>query len=108
MALRGQLTPPVKAFAESKGFSDFNRTELRLLPYIQYVMMNEQKLELSRINSEEREAFSRWREKGWVTGGAGPMTITKQFWDSMNQILWLSYVNHEEEQAAIAAATEGK
>ena len=75
---------------------EITRTELRLMPYIQFTMMNAQKLEPNRINGEERDVLNKWKKKGWVNGGASGMSITKEFWDAINSILWLAYVKDSE------------
>lgn len=100
MAKRGQITQAVIDKAKSLGFDKFTVKELRLLPYIQWVMMNSQRIEPVKINQEEREILSAWRAKGWIEGGAAGMSITREFWDAMNEILWLSYVAHEAQEGA--------
>lgn len=90
---RGQLTQVVSDCARRVlGIEDIGITELRLMPYIQYQMMNEQRLDPRKINEDERKILSVWREKGWIEGGASGLNITKEFWDGINEILWLSYV----------------
>lgn len=82
---RGMLTPEIKLEAiVLLGVDDFTQSELRLMPYIQYVMMNDQVIEPCRINSVERDILVKWRERDWI-----------DFWDNMNQILWLAYVDDE-------------
>ena len=38
-----------------------------------------------------------WRKKGWIEGGVEGLRITKEFWDAINEILWLGYVAIEGE-----------
>lgn len=96
---RGALTAEIVAKAkELLGVDGFTVRELRLMPYVQYVMMNDQRIEPRRVNEEERQILSRWRERGWITGGASPMTVRKDFWDAMSEILWLGYVSHDNEE----------
>ena len=90
---RGMMTPEVSAKAKELLDIDITVTELRLMPYVQYTMLNEQKLDPRRINEPERKILSDWRKKGWIEGGASGMAIRKDFWDAINEILWLSYVN---------------
>jgi hypothetical protein len=92
---RGMLTDRVKKKAKELLGYEITQRELRLMPYIQYQMMNEQKIEPVRINEEERQILSEWRKKGFIEGGASGLSITKQFWDAINEILFLGYVDIE-------------
>lgn len=90
------LTPPIKALGEKLlGIDDFTVRHLRLLPYIQFVMMNNQVLEPNRINQEERVILAEFRTKGFIEGGASGLAISEEFWNAMHQILWASYVVRE-------------
>lgn len=93
--MRGMITPEIQEKARELLSDELYQSELRLMPYIQYQMMNEQRINPNQINAEERKILSRWREKGWISGGASGLEITKHFWDAMNQILWLAYVDYE-------------
>lgn len=95
MAGRGILTPEISSLAKKLLGHEIDVTELRLMPYVQYVMINEQKLDLNKINEEDRSILSKWRKKEFITGGASHMTVTKKFWDAMNEIIYLSYVDRD-------------
>ena len=69
------------------------REELRLMAYVQYVMMNAQKLDPAKVSQEERDVLAKWREKEYMEGGASGMAITKDFWDAMCELLFLGYVD---------------
>lgn len=89
---RGTLSQKVKdRSVELLGY-EIDKTELRLLPYIQYTMMNEQKLDINKISSDERPILAKWREVGHIEGGAGGLAITREFWDIINDLLFISYV----------------
>ena len=97
---RGIITKEIKIKAEQLlGVRDLSQKELRLMPYIQYLMMNGQRIDPAKISSSERDILSRWREKGWIEGGAAGMGITKEFWDAINEILWMGYVNPTTEES---------
>jgi len=89
---RGELTEETQNIAKEHLGRYIILRELRLMPYIQYQMMNNQKIEPSKINQEEREILSQWRKEGYISGGASGLMITKFFWDAINQILFQSYV----------------
>ncbi len=91
---RGQLTPEIAQLAESHLGWVIDQTELRMMPYVQYVMMNAQKIDPLKCNAADRAVLSKWRKAGYITGGASGLTITKEFWDILHTILWESYVNY--------------
>lgn len=63
MQKRGQLTDRIKEKSlELLGY-EITQKELRLIPYLQYQMVNEQKIDPRKIDEEEREILSKWREK---------------------------------------------
>jgi hypothetical protein len=96
MSGRGALTEQIISIAKKYlGVDDFTTAELRLMPYIQYVMMNEQRLDPRKLSVGERDILSTWRNNGWIEGDVSGMNISKKFWDAMNEILWLGYVNNE-------------
>lgn len=71
---------------------EITQIELRLMPYIQYLMVNEQKIDPNRINPEERAVLKKWREEGHIEGGASGLSVTKFFWQYINEVLWETYV----------------
>ena len=90
--MRGRLTPEIQEVAKKFLGREITTTELRLMAYVAYVMVNDQRIEPARINAEEREVLSTWRSEGHIEGGAAGLSITKEFWDAMSEILWLGYV----------------
>lgn len=93
MAKRGQLTPEIQAVATARLGREISQAELRLMPYVQYCLINGACIDPSKINAEERAILSDWRYKGWITGGAAaPVETVLRFWHAMHKILWLGYV----------------
>jgi hypothetical protein len=91
---RGQLTQRVQEAAKRLLGREITVRELRLMPYVQYLMVNEQKLDIEKINQEEREILSYWRKNGYLYGGVGErMEITREFWNILCEIIWLAYVD---------------
>ncbi len=72
---------------------ELDQTELRLIPYVQYEMVNNQHLDINKISGAEREILKKWRDAGHLTGGASQMNITKEFWEYLCAILFLAYVD---------------
>lgn len=93
---RGQLTERIEEKSKELLGYKISQLELRLMAYAQYVMVNEQKLDIAKIAPDERQILSKWRERGFMEGGASGMAITKEFWDAMCEILWLGYVDLSE------------
>jgi len=92
---RGMLTTDVDKIAKLFIGRSISKAELRLIPYIQYVMVNERKIEISKINSEEREIMKKWKEEGHIEGGASGLAVTKHFWDFMSEVLFVAYVGYD-------------
>lgn len=91
--MRGRLTEKIKKKSKEMIGYEINQKELRLIPYIQYVMVNKQKIEIHLISPSERKILSKWRKLGFIEGGASGLSITKDFWDFMCEILFLGYVD---------------
>jgi len=90
--MRGQLTDEIQGFAKSFLGREITTEELRLYPYLDYVMKNEQKIEPNKVNREDRDILQKLREENHIEGGASGLSITKEFYDYINQVLWLGYV----------------
>ncbi len=90
--MRGQLTEDIQKLAKAFLGREITRLELRLYPYLDYQMKNEQKLDPRRINQEDRDILSILRREGHIEGGASGLSMTKEFYDYINQVLWYSYV----------------
>ncbi len=92
--MRGVLTKEADNIAERMIKRKITTAELRLIAYVQYVMVNEQKINPTRVNQDEREILSKWREEGFIEGGASGLSITKEFWDFMCEMLFETYVKN--------------
>jgi hypothetical protein len=99
MAKRGQLTDAIKAKTRVLLGYEITQRELRLMPYIQSLIMNGQNIDPRKINADERTILSDWRQKGFIEGGASDLAISKDFWDALHEILWIGYVDIEDELA---------
>ncbi len=91
--LRGQLTQRIKDKSETLLGYQIDTTELRLMAYVQYVMVNSQKIGIEKINQEEREILKKWKKDGHLEGGACGLSITKEFWDYICELIFLGYVD---------------
>ena len=91
--LRGQLTKRIKEKSVELLGYEIDREELRLMPYILTVMMNEQKIQIRHIGGGERGILKKWREAGHIEGGASGLQITVEFWNTICEIVRLGYVD---------------
>ncbi|KKL07250.1 hypothetical protein LCGC14_2587890 [marine sediment metagenome] len=89
---RGVLTDEIQTLAKEFLGREITTTELRFYPYLDYVMKNEQIIEPERCNGEDRKVLAELRAAGHIEGGASGLAMTKEFYDYINQVLWLGYV----------------
>lgn len=94
MAKRGELTQEIKDLSKKLMGYEIDKTELRLMPYFQYVMVNYQKVDPEKINVQEREILHKWGAKGWIEYGS-TVGCTKEFWKILMEILFVAYVDFE-------------
>ncbi len=90
---RGEFTERIKEKGKELLGREITLREFRLMPYIQYVMVNEQRLDINKVSGEEREVLRIWKDEGHVEGGASGLAITKEFWDIINELIFLGYVD---------------
>ena len=93
MQKRGQLTDRIKEKSKELLGYEITQIELRLMPYIQYQMTNEQKINPNNINTDEKKILQKWRNNQHIDGGASGLKISKHFWDIICEILFLGYVD---------------
>lgn len=74
------------------------REVIRLLPYIQYVLMNEQRFDRAKVSQEEHTIIRNLIEKGCLLDHNGRIRCSLEFWISLNEVLYLSYVDYEENE----------
>ena len=82
-----------KEYKEKYGIEDV--TELRLIPYFQYLILNQMPVDPNKINREERQILAKWKQEGKIDYSmTSACRCTRPFWDWMNDILWDSYALH--------------
>jgi len=91
--LRGSLTKRIKTKSKELLGYEINQTELRFMPYIQYVMVNSQKIDIRHCNQDDRKILQKWREAGHIEGDASGLQITEKFWNIICEIIRLGYVD---------------
>lgn len=99
MQQRGQLTARVQQKAVEVMSREISLDELRLMPYIKSMMMDFKRIDKRKMNLEDIYIFERWVDEGRVltdwnfNGSFLDIKITKEFWDQMSEIIYLSYVD---------------
>ncbi len=101
MAGRGQITPELEVMAKEKLGITLTVRSLRLLPYMQYVLMNGGQLNRRSVNDDERALLDHWDDLGLIRIHGLTVKATKRFWDGMNEILWAGYVDHDNLEAPV-------
>lgn len=89
---RGMLSPQIQELSKKFLGREITVTELRMMPYIDFVMKNDQRIDPRKCNQDDREVLKRLREEGHIEGGASGLSITKEYYDFVQEILWLGYV----------------
>lgn len=90
---RGELTQRIKGKSVELLGYEISQTELRLMPYLQYCMVNEQVVDPNKVSPEEKKSLSKWQKEGHIEGGASGLGMTKEFWDIVCEIVFLGYVD---------------
>ena len=88
----GALTDEIQELANEFLGRPITTTELRLYPYLDYLMKNEQKIDPRQINQVDRDTLRVLRAEEHIEGGASGLSMTKEFYDYINQVLWYGYV----------------
>lgn len=92
---RGMLTDEIKKRSSELLGYEITVRELRLMPYIDYTMKNNQYIEMNKINDEEHEILHKWQDKNFIIGTLTNIQISKEFYTAMQEILWIAYVAYE-------------
>lgn len=91
--MRGSLTDRIKRRSMELLGHEIDVTELRLMPYILTVMMNERKIDPACCNWHDNVILEKWKEDGHISGGASGLQITEEFWNIICEIVRLGYVD---------------
>lgn len=95
---RGQLTNEIKTISKEFLGREINTTELRLYPYLDYVLKHNGRIDFSKINNDEREILNTLDEEKHIwfpTRISDRIFISKEFYNFMQEILYLSYVQNK-------------
>ena len=99
---RGQLTNRIKQKSMELLGYEISQIELRLMGYIMDRLLNNKLICNTVINGDDRGALILWVNKGYIIDGVtmngrpminSKLKVTKEFYNSINEILWLGYVD---------------
>ncbi|WP_107854459.1 hypothetical protein [Neisseria elongata] len=90
--MRGMLTEEITQKSEMLLGYAISKKELRLMPYLIYCLTNNQNIDPSNIDAEERAILSKWHEHGFIESPSSNLAVTKSFYDAANELIFLGYV----------------
>jgi len=93
MSTRGSITNDIQEKAIELLGREISIAEFRLMPYIQYILMNNKQLDDALINEQEWSVIESWVKDGYMTTCGFPVAVTKKFWDIMSELLWMGYAS---------------
>lgn len=94
---RGALTDGVKVLSKELMGYEITVTELRLMPYVQYCLLDDENLKLRHISVKDDGILADWIEKDYIKHPFGSFegekfSVSPEFYDIMCKILKLGYV----------------
>ena len=94
--MRGKLTEAIKVKSKELLGYEITQIELRLMPYVQYVMMNARCIDLARVNEDDEIILTKWHREGRIDDPGGTLKISKQFWDALSELCYMAYVVYDQ------------
>lgn len=92
--MRGKLSGEIKLKSEYYFDREMTTTELRLMPYIDYCLKNSGRIEDSKINNDDLNILKLWESQGYIDYSHGNISVTREFYDIIQDFLWLGYVDY--------------
>ena len=88
---RGVLTDKVKKVSKEQFGYEINVRQLRLLPYLQYCLINNQRMDNRHLNTEECDILDAWVMEGFIIDWHDVPEISKKFYHIICEMLLISY-----------------
>lgn len=95
MNKRGMLTEEIKKCSNELLGYEIDTIELRLMPYLQYIVINDKLIDYRKINFNEKTILIKWEDLGFIkfNNDNEKVSITEEFWNIINKIIFIAYVN---------------
>lgn len=94
---RGKLTEEIKndPYIKNRFGREITLKELRLFPYLQYLAVNDGKLDRAKITPSEMNIIKKLKDDGYLI--TEPRVIpSKELWDLMCRVIYKGYVDYEQ------------
>jgi len=90
---RGQVTTRIKNKSKELLGYEITETELRFMVYVHYESTNNQSLAQRKIDAYEIPFFDKWIKQKYILGTMNNFKPSKKFWDILNELIYLAYVD---------------
>ena len=90
--MRGMLTDEIKQKSKELFGYEITQEELRLMPYVMYCVFNDDNLNRKNVDMVEMEILTNWEDKGFIKSPFTGLKVSKDFYDKVNELLWIGYV----------------
>ncbi|BFU60734.1 MULTISPECIES: hypothetical protein [Rodentibacter] len=90
--MRGKLTDEIKQKSNELLGYEITQQELRLMPYVNYCLLNRKNISRDHIKREELDILTDWEEKGYIKSPISELAVKKEFFFAMNALIFLGYV----------------
>jgi len=91
MTKRGVIVTEIQEVAMTHIGREISQQELRLIPYVHFVLCNGGVIDVHKVNAEELGIIREWMDEGLLFGNNGDLRTTKRFWDYMSEVMYLGY-----------------
>lgn len=96
--MRGTITEDIQSAAKSFLGENIDTEELRFYPYIDYCLKNGGKIDVNKMSLGEIGLLNHYCIKGYMElKDDSKIFISKPFYQYIQEILWLSYVENKVE-----------
>lgn len=96
--MRGELTQKIKNESIKLIGYEIKKDELKLIPYLHHCLINFCFLDNNKINYNEHKILCEWDRKNFINfipAESKVILMDKDFWNFMNKMLYMSYVNQK-------------